>query len=347
MLVSVIITNHNYGAYVAEAIDSALGQTYPEVEVIVVDDDSSDGSREIIDRYAGRVRRLYRRHSGQMASCNAGFACSGGEVVVLLDADDVLCPDAVARHVAAFEDPAVVKSQGYLQIVDATGEPLQGRVPVYLSPAGDYRCRFRSHGPFAYQAAFTSGSAWRRHVVEALMPLPERGRGFVGPDGYLAAADAMFGRIEVVEGVVGWYRVHGNNAGPIDYRFDRAYMQDRVLGFEQRIEFAARHACAAGLQIDTEQWLAHAGWKLVLARHLLSLWGDPARAVSMRQLCLSPFSPERGLGRAAARSVQLALLRLLPDRLALGLAKRMMGRARHRRLNGFKAPVTRSSPEAR
>lgn len=346
MLVSVIITNHNYGAFLADAIDSALRQSHADLEVIVVDDGSSDESRDVLARYAGRVQCVLRQHAGQMASTNAGFAQSRGDVVILLDADDVLFLDTVARHVAALEDPEVVKSQGYLQIVDGRGEPGPGRVPVLLSPGGDYRRRFLSHGPFAYQAAFTSGSAWRRAVLDALMPLPERRHGFVGPDGYLAAVDAMFGRIAVVPGFVGRYRVHGSNSGPIGYRFDPAYMRDRVRGFERRVAFAAHHARAAGLDIDADRWLTRAGWKLTLSRHLLSLWGDGERAVGVRELCLSPFSPERSVPLAAARAAQLAFLRLLPDGLALSLAKRMMDGARSRRLNGSAAPVTRISQEA-
>jgi glycosyltransferase involved in cell wall biosynthesis len=325
VLVSIIITNHNYGKYIAQAIDSALNQSHPDIEVIVVDDGSTDDSRDIISGYGDRIRYLFADRAGQIAGINAGFARSHGDVVMLLDADDVLYPDAAARHVAAFEDPAVVKSQGYLQIVGRDGRHASGKMPMYLSPGGNYQKRFLSHGPFAYQCAFTSGCAWRRSLLDAVLPLPEPRFGFVGPDGYLGAVDAMFGRIAVVDGAVGEYRIHDNNNGPIAYRFDVDYLRDRVSAFEKRVEFAAHHATVAGLEIDTARWMAHAGWKLTLSRHVLSLLGEGHQAVAIRELCLSPFSmPERSFGLAAARALQLGLIGVLPDRMALWFARRVM-----------------------
>src|SRR4051812_24563460 len=96
-LVSVLISNHNYGRYLGEAIDSALAQTYPRVEVIVVDDGSTDDSREVIARYGERVVPVLKANGGQASAWNAGFAVSRGEVVCMLDADDVFAPDKVDR----------------------------------------------------------------------------------------------------------------------------------------------------------------------------------------------------------------------------------------------------------
>ena len=99
MLVSIVITNYNYAAYLAQAIVGALNQTYPDVEVIVIDDGSSDNSIEIISHYAGRVIPLLKENSGHCACINLGFAMSRGEVVIFLDADDVLFDFAAAAHV--------------------------------------------------------------------------------------------------------------------------------------------------------------------------------------------------------------------------------------------------------
>ncbi len=113
MLVSIVIANYNYAAYIEEALASALNQTHPDVEIIVVDDGSTDGSRDIIDRYRDRCTVLLRANSGQCDSCAAGFAVSRGEVVIFLDADDALLPEAAALHAAAFAaHPDTVKSAG-------------------------------------------------------------------------------------------------------------------------------------------------------------------------------------------------------------------------------------------
>jgi glycosyltransferase involved in cell wall biosynthesis len=93
-LVSVIVGNYNYAAYVGEAIESVLAQTHPRVEVIVVDDGSTDGSRAVIERYGDRVRALFKPNAGQGSVYNAGFRMAQGELVLFLDSDDVLLPTA-------------------------------------------------------------------------------------------------------------------------------------------------------------------------------------------------------------------------------------------------------------
>src|SRR3954469_17707313 len=101
-LVSIIIDNYNYGRFIGDAIDSALAQTYANKEVIVVDDGSTDNSREIINGYSGRIQSVFKNNGGQSSALNAGFAASHGDVVYFLDADDVLFPDAVENVIREF-----------------------------------------------------------------------------------------------------------------------------------------------------------------------------------------------------------------------------------------------------
>ena len=77
-LVSIIVNNYNYERFVAQAIESALQQTYSPVEVIVVDDGSVDHSREIIQGYGGRIQPVLKENGGQASALNAGFAASRG-----------------------------------------------------------------------------------------------------------------------------------------------------------------------------------------------------------------------------------------------------------------------------
>src|SRR5262249_54098783 len=85
--VSIIINKFNYARYVPQSIESALSQTYPHVEVLVVDDVSTDDSRSVIARYAGRVAPVLRdKNGGQGAAVNAGFHASRGDIVFFLDA---------------------------------------------------------------------------------------------------------------------------------------------------------------------------------------------------------------------------------------------------------------------
>src|SRR5215217_1250210 len=90
--VSVVVNNYNYGRFLGEAIDSALAQTYPRTEVVVVDDGSTDDSCSVIAGYDGRVVPVLKENGGQASAFNAGFAASRGDIVIFLDADDYLFP---------------------------------------------------------------------------------------------------------------------------------------------------------------------------------------------------------------------------------------------------------------
>src|SRR5437762_9779476 len=106
-LASIIIDNYNYGRFLRDAIDSALAQTYPHAEVIVVDDGSTDNSREVIASYGDRIKPILKENGGQGSAFNAGFAASSGDVILFLDADDLLVSTAAERAVAYFNDPDV------------------------------------------------------------------------------------------------------------------------------------------------------------------------------------------------------------------------------------------------
>src|ERR1700684_2928477 len=101
-LVSIIINNYNYARFLPSAIDGALAQTYSRVEVIVVDDGSTDESRAVIESYERRIAPLFKDNGGQGSALTAGFAASRGEIVMFLDADDELMAEAVERVVKAW-----------------------------------------------------------------------------------------------------------------------------------------------------------------------------------------------------------------------------------------------------
>ncbi|MEK7093764.1 MAG: glycosyltransferase [Patescibacteria group bacterium] len=106
LLVSIIIPAFNAAAYVKEAVDSALSQTYPDTEVIVVDDGSTDRTAEIIKEYSGRpnLRYIYQENRGLAGARNRGIKESRGEFIALLDADDAFHKDKVKEQVQAFDE---------------------------------------------------------------------------------------------------------------------------------------------------------------------------------------------------------------------------------------------------
>lgn len=244
MLVSIIINNHNYGAYLAEAINSLLSQTYPAVELIVVDDGSTDNSREIIAAYGNRIVALFKDNGGQASAVNEGFAHSHGQVVIFLDADDVLLPMAAARTVAVFAArPGMVKVQYRMSVIDAQGRDSGVILPVPRIPFrnGDLR-REEVSFPFDVPWASMSGNAFSADILRQIMPIPsERYR--AGADWYLAHVTTLFGEVYSLEEVCAHYRVHGaNQFGRTAAVLDLARIRKSVRRVDTTCEYIALFA---------------------------------------------------------------------------------------------------------
>jgi hypothetical protein len=121
--VSVVINNFNYARFLPACIESVLAQTYPHCEVIVVDDGSKDESPQVIEQYRPKVVPVLKTNGGQASAYRAGLQHVTGNLVLLLDADDYLKPECLARVVSAWRG-SVVKAQFYLELVDETGNTL-------------------------------------------------------------------------------------------------------------------------------------------------------------------------------------------------------------------------------
>jgi len=203
MLVSIVINNYNYARYIAAAIDSALAQTWHPLEVIVVDDGSTDDSWAVIERYGDRVRAIRQANGGQGAAYNAGFAASRGEWVLFLDSDDLLDVGALARMLSLVNDK-VVKVHGYLRRIDADGRPLGGAVP-YIAHDGDVRPiveRFRTYG-----APPSSGNLYRRSAIAPYFPM-HAAAWRRSADTVPALLCTFHGLVATVPGTMGCYRLH-------------------------------------------------------------------------------------------------------------------------------------------
>ena len=323
MLVSIIITNFNYGAYLRSAIDSALNQGYPSIEIIVVDDGSTDNSREIIESYGQRIASILKDNGGQNSCFNIALNRSRGDVIVFLDADDVLFDNAVELHVERFRDPSVVKSNGYLEVTDDALRPIGALIPSRLAPSGNYRERLLQIGPAAYRSSFTSGNAWSRDFLEKVMPLPLDGS--LGADGFLTAVDLLFGRIESIPQPIGQYRLHDCNKGPLSPTYGVEYLRKFVNRYERRMDYAAMWAEKLGYQPDCAQWATHMSWRRALAHQTLVLSGDTNRAIPSSRLILAPLrSKSSSFHKKAYLTISLGLTKILPRRLALPLAHSLL-----------------------
>ncbi len=210
-LASIIINNYNYGSFISEAIDSALNQTYPNIEVVVVDDGSSDNSRQVIASYGEKIVPVLKENGGQGSACNAGFAISKGEIVIFLDSDDILLPEIVQHVVDAFKsDTNVVKVQYRLQIMDANGQITDFTVPSrqWHMPSGDIREQLLKNPNYIWPP--TSGNAFTAKALRQIVPIPEA-LFRASADIYLNDLAVMFGSLVSLEEAGAFYRIHGKN----------------------------------------------------------------------------------------------------------------------------------------
>ncbi len=123
--VSVVIATYNCGTFLAEAIDSALNQTLPPHEVIVVDDGSTDDTAAILSAYSDRVRAVRQANAGVSTARNRGLELATGEYLAIMDADDVCRPERLAEQVGFLDrHPEVVAVGCQMERIDAAGRPL-------------------------------------------------------------------------------------------------------------------------------------------------------------------------------------------------------------------------------
>lgn len=342
LVVDIVINNHNYGAFLEEAIESACEQTHGHVNVLAVDDGSTDDSRRILARYGDRIGLVLQEQGGQAAALNAGMARCEGDVVIFLDADDVLRPEAAARVAAAFAgDEGVSKVQFRMETIDAEGRPT-GEIkpaPHLPLPNGDMRS---AELAFPYDLVWmaTSGNAFRSTAVRRILPIPEHEYPVTGADWYLVHLTALLGRVVSLDTVGAGYRVHSANS------YELAGAGVDLDHLRQAIGFAASTsrellALAERLGIEHPQRILSVA---DLANRMVSLRLDPKR---------HPVDGDRRLGLLAdavgaarrRRGVSVALktafvawfaaMAAAPRGLARPLAELFLFPERRRTLNGL------------
>ncbi|MEA5598357.1 glycosyltransferase [Rivularia sp. UHCC 0363] len=209
LLVSIIINNYNYEGFLPEAIDSAINQSYQNTEVIVVDDCSTDNSRHIIASYGDKILPIYHQENGkQAAAFNSGFAISKGEIIIFLDADDYLFPNAVEKIVSVWK-PNLAKVHYRLQVVDSNRQSLGFSYPQggkSLSSGEVWRTILEVGG---YAGVATSGNAINRKALKEVFPISEEYK--LTADDYLSMLIPFYGEVVAIEEPLAAYRIHTSN----------------------------------------------------------------------------------------------------------------------------------------
>lgn len=161
-MVSVVVTAYNYAEFLPCCLESVLGQTHADLDVVVVDDGSTDNTRQVVEPYLAdaRLRYVYQENAGQSSAKNRGVRESRSELVAFVDADDVCLPERIARQLPLFDDPEVGVGYARRRIVDAQNRQFPFDHPTL------YRGRVLDR-IYAYNFICFSSSMVRKSVFEA------------------------------------------------------------------------------------------------------------------------------------------------------------------------------------
>jgi len=231
--ISIVINNYNYGRFLGEAIDSVLNQDCPAWEIIVVDDGSTDHSRNILSSYGEKIITLLQENIGLSCAINAGVAKSCGDVICILDADDLFLPGKLRAlsglFVAELSLEKPVLGSHYLQLVDSFRKPLGGTLPTLFKNISLQALRPQpllqristqeetlvfvdrySMPPFL--GSPTSGLFFNRALANRLFPLPSPPKLKTVGDELIIRGGLLHSDTYCYQVPLGQYRVHGDNA---------------------------------------------------------------------------------------------------------------------------------------
>jgi len=198
-LVSVVIPAHNYGRYVQRAVQSVLSQSHPRVELIVLDDGSTDNTREVLGRLPGAFHWESHANMGQAQTLNKGWQMARGEILAYLSADDALAPGAVTAAVSALSASTdAVATYCDFELIDPASRAIRHvRTPAfdYSRLVAELECE-PGPGAFFRRAAWQRSGGWN----PALRQMPDY-------DFWLRLG--LQGRFVRIPLVLALYRVHG------------------------------------------------------------------------------------------------------------------------------------------
>jgi glycosyltransferase involved in cell wall biosynthesis len=291
-LASIIVNNYNYARFLTQAVDSALNQTYPNVEVIVVDDGSTDGSRAIIEGYGGRIRSIFKANGGQPSAINVGFQASRGDLVANLDSDDLYDPTAIEEAVDAWR-PGIVKVHFPLRVIDSNGVGCGTLNPRAKLASGDVSKRLLTSGK--YISAPSTGNIYSRSVLEKILPIPEDTWDHF--DCYLETLAPFYGLVFAFDKPLGSYRIHDQNMSGMG-ALNRRRLALLVEHNEKQSALLKDFCAKQGLPLSPAAGLDH--WthkKLILTLQKMDGSGEALRTA--RELIGSVWSSASELSIAA------------------------------------------------
>lgn len=259
-LVTALVNAYNYARYLPFAINSVLRQTYPHIEIIVVDDGSTDHTRDVLAQYGQDVQLVRTINGGQGNAFNAGLARANGTLTMLLDADDMWLPEKVERMVElAAQRPNAVLFYHRHQNVDETGKEI-GRPQPFPLVDGNYRARYLRSGG-TWWSPVTSVIAVRTNHVKRALPIPTYSVR-EGADTIVSDYCVLTGEIASVPDPLTLRLLHGSNlyaSGRDDATYrTRDVREGDVRRIEWRLftlgQIMARSGEKLNLDLDLNEW---------------------------------------------------------------------------------------------
>lgn len=202
-LVSVLVNNYNYARFLPEALESVLQQTYQNFEIIVVDDGSIDNSREVIESFAVRskkIKAVFKENGGQASAYNAAVAAARGEILCFLDSDDVWFPEKLEVVVEAHRKHAFVQHD-----VEKNGESNFAHPSAHF----DRQALLKNYGCLLLFSP-SSAMSLRADLAKQIFPIPERGLEICA-DLFVFFVGTYLQGIFTIEQRYARYRIHGGN----------------------------------------------------------------------------------------------------------------------------------------
>ncbi|HXZ08119.1 MAG TPA: glycosyltransferase family 2 protein, partial [Paraburkholderia sp.] len=202
---TIVICSYNYERYIGEAIDSALAQEPDRTRVVVIDDGSTDRSREIIESYGDRITAVFKQNGGQATAYNLGLELADTEYLLFLDSDDVLYEGAITNVLRAFESGDYVKVQFRLDVIGPDGARTRAYVPNSKPPSD---CTQLIRKGWLYPSPPASGNAYRVSALRKILPIPVSEERRIAADFFAIYGVSLLGPIFAIETAQGGYRIH-------------------------------------------------------------------------------------------------------------------------------------------
>jgi glycosyltransferase involved in cell wall biosynthesis len=204
--ISVIIPNHNYGRYLAQAVESVLNQSYNNLELIVVNNGSTDNSLDVLKHYVGKIRLIDQTNLGQSGARNSGLANATGDLIAFLDADDFWEPCKLAKQIDLISESTQLVYCGIAPFEDLSLHNMPVRLPKYR---GDCTRRFVDSPGDSVVLSGESTALFSIELLNKVGPFDSDLNSTAGWDFFRRCS--QFTNFDFVNEPLVNYRLHANN----------------------------------------------------------------------------------------------------------------------------------------